>query len=155
MKLTINSILDFKLSPYSERFMLSSGLTPTRAISPLHTCPWPPFGSLSSTTCSVPPPCHPPSYCLKLFSSQNFSRIHTPTFLKPSHSTPTCLWRWNRPECSETSAYKIQTPGNYPEENIQQLIASLTRQCWSWSTVRPSNSSYTIGLGAPYYRKWI
>jgi hypothetical protein len=24
-------------------------------------------------------------------------------------------------ECSETSAYKIQTPGNYPEENIQQL----------------------------------
>jgi hypothetical protein len=25
-------------------------------------------------------------------------------------------------ECSETSAYKIQTPGNYPEENIQQVI---------------------------------
>ena len=23
-------------------------------------------------------------------------------------------------ECSETSAYKIQTPGNYPEGNIQQ-----------------------------------
>jgi hypothetical protein len=23
-------------------------------------------------------------------------------------------------QCSETSAYKIQTPGNYPEENIQQ-----------------------------------
>jgi len=22
-------------------------------------------------------------------------------------------------ECSETSAYKIQTPGKYPEENIQ------------------------------------
>jgi len=22
--------------------------------------------------------------------------------------------------CSEMSAYKIQTPGNYPEENIQQ-----------------------------------
>ena len=22
-------------------------------------------------------------------------------------------------ECSEKSAYKIQTPGNYPEENIQ------------------------------------
>jgi len=22
-------------------------------------------------------------------------------------------------ECSETSAYKIQTPGNYPEENKQ------------------------------------
>jgi hypothetical protein len=25
-------------------------------------------------------------------------------------------------ECSETSAYKIQTPGNHPEENIQMLI---------------------------------
>ena len=24
-------------------------------------------------------------------------------------------------ECSKTSAYKIQTPGNYPEENIQQM----------------------------------
>jgi hypothetical protein len=23
-------------------------------------------------------------------------------------------------ECFETTAYKIQTPGNYPEENIQQ-----------------------------------
>jgi hypothetical protein len=25
-------------------------------------------------------------------------------------------------ECSETSAYKIQTPGNYPEENIQHVV---------------------------------
>jgi hypothetical protein len=24
-------------------------------------------------------------------------------------------------ECSETSAYKIQTPGNYPKEGIQHL----------------------------------
>jgi len=24
-------------------------------------------------------------------------------------------------ECSETSAYKIQTPGNYPEESTQQV----------------------------------
>ena len=31
--------------------------------------------------------------------------------------TYTCLWRWN--ECSETSAYKLQTPGNYPKESIQ------------------------------------
>jgi hypothetical protein len=31
-------------------------------------------------------------------------------------------------ECSETSAYKIQTPGNYSEENIQEptLLISLT-----------------------------
>jgi len=25
-------------------------------------------------------------------------------------------------ECSETSAYNIQTPGNYPEENLQHVI---------------------------------
>jgi hypothetical protein len=24
-------------------------------------------------------------------------------------------------ECSETSAYKLQTPGNYPKESIQHL----------------------------------
>jgi hypothetical protein len=28
-------------------------------------------------------------------------------------------------ECSETSAYKIQTPGNYPEENILQRKVTL------------------------------
>jgi hypothetical protein len=27
--------------------------------------------------------------------------------------------KMERTELSETSAYKIQTPGNYPEENIQ------------------------------------
>jgi hypothetical protein len=27
-------------------------------------------------------------------------------------------------ECSKTWAYKIQTPGNYPEENIQQSYMS-------------------------------
>jgi len=25
-------------------------------------------------------------------------------------------------ECSETSAYKIQTPGNYPEESIRPVL---------------------------------
>jgi hypothetical protein len=28
-------------------------------------------------------------------------------------------------ECSETSAYKIRTPGNYPEENIKQEVSAL------------------------------
>ena len=27
--------------------------------------------------------------------------------------------RMEQTECSETSAYKIQTPGNYPEESLQ------------------------------------
>jgi len=29
------------------------------------------------------------------------------------------LMKMEQTECSETSAYKIQMPGNYPEENIQ------------------------------------
>jgi len=29
--------------------------------------------------------------------------------------------------CSETSAYKIQRPGNYPEENIQQNKSKLIK----------------------------
>ena len=39
-----------------------------------------------------PLPCHPPSYWLRLISSQTFSRINTPAFLKPSHSSylPAC-----------------------------------------------------------------
>jgi hypothetical protein len=28
-------------------------------------------------------------------------------------------------QCSETSAYKLQTPGNYPKESIQQTVTSL------------------------------
>ena len=31
-------------------------------------------------------------------------------------------------ECSETSEYKIQTPGNYPEESIQHCMALLKNQ---------------------------
>jgi hypothetical protein len=31
-------------------------------------------------------------------------------------------------ECSETSVYKIQTPGNYPEESIQHKNTKLLRQ---------------------------
>ena len=63
-------------------------------------------------------PCHTPSYRLKLFSSQTFPRINTPSFLKFRHTLylPACE---DGTECTETSAYKIQTPGNYPEESIQ------------------------------------
>jgi hypothetical protein len=31
------------------------------------------------------------------------------------------LMKMEQIECSETSAYKIQTPGDYPEENIQYM----------------------------------
>jgi hypothetical protein len=37
-------------------------------------------------------------------------------------------------ECSETSAYKIQTPGNYPEESIQQAIPFSDFSKWKAGT---------------------
>jgi hypothetical protein len=43
---------------------------------------------------------------------------YTPTFLKPSHSSHLPAYE-DGTECSETSAYKIQTQGNYPEESRQ------------------------------------
>jgi len=38
-------------------------------------------------------------------------------------------------ECSETSAYKIQTPGNYLEENIQWVTYcySPNARTWIWN----------------------
>ena len=44
---------------------------------------------------------------------------YTPTFsnLVILHTYPPM--KMEQIECSETSAYKIQTPGNYPEERIQ------------------------------------
>ena len=59
----------------------------------------------------------------RLFSSQTFSRINTPTFsnLVILHSYPPM--KMEQTECSETSAYKIQTPEYYPEESIKQHIS--------------------------------
>jgi hypothetical protein len=67
-----------------------------------------------------PLPSHPPSYWLRLFLIQKFSRINTPTFsnLVILYNYPPT--KMEQPQCSETSAYIIQTQGNYPEESIQQ-----------------------------------
>ena len=56
---------------------------------------------------------------LRLFLSQTFSRINTPTFsyLLTLHTYPPM--KMEKTECSETSAYKIQTPENNPEESTQ------------------------------------
>jgi hypothetical protein len=52
-----------------------------------------------------------------LFSSQNFSRWLPKLFSNlVNHHLPAYE---DGTECSETSAYKIQTPGNCPKENIQ------------------------------------
>jgi len=58
------------------------------------------------------------AYWLRLFSSQTISRINTPfSNLLIFHTYP--LMKMKQSECSETSVYKIQKMGNYPEESIQ------------------------------------
>jgi hypothetical protein len=51
------------------------------------------------------------------------SEVYMPTFRNTlfhfHRHTNICRWRWNRKECFEKSAYTLQTPGNYPEENIK------------------------------------
>jgi len=37
--------------------------------------------------------------------------MDTPTFLKPSHSTPTCLWRWNRQSVPKRRYIKFRPRG--------------------------------------------
>jgi len=49
--------------------------------------------------------------------SQTFFPYKYPNILQPSHSSYLPTYE-DGTECSETSAYKIQTPGNYPEESI-------------------------------------
>jgi hypothetical protein len=55
-----------------------------------------------------------------LFLSQTLSHMDTPTILKILSLFTYLPMKMEQIECSETSAYKNQTPGNYPEENIQQ-----------------------------------
>ena len=52
-------------------------------------------------------------------SSQTFPRINTLTFWKSVILHTYLRTKMEQTECSETSAYKIQTPGNNPEESIQ------------------------------------
>ena len=55
-----------------------------------------------------------------LLSNSPASEFYMPTFRNTLFRLHTYLpMKMERTECSETSAYKIQTPGNYPEESIQ------------------------------------
>jgi hypothetical protein len=51
------------------------------------------------------------------YPEPNLFSYKYPKFLKRSHSPYISAYK-DGTECSETSAYKIQTPGNYPEESI-------------------------------------
>ena len=70
---------------------------------------------------------HPPPYLLVLFSSQP-----SPVWIPQQFSDAVILHLpayENGTGCSETSAYRIQTPGNYPEESIQQKRISFCLLC--------------------------
>jgi hypothetical protein len=68
-----------------------------------------------------PLPSHPPSDWLRLFSSQTFSHINTPTFSTSVILHTYLPMKMEQTKCSEMLAYKIQTLGNYPEESIQHV----------------------------------
>jgi hypothetical protein len=61
---------------------------------------------------------------LLIFSISNFRRVlHAVCFLLGNSPAIIYLLAYgDGTECSETSAYKIQMPGNYPEENMQQVV---------------------------------
>ena len=65
------------------------------------------------------PTVSPSSIMAQAISSQTFSHTNTPTYLKPNHSYTYLPTKMGQTECSEMSAYKIQMPGNYPEESKQ------------------------------------
>jgi len=67
----------------------------------------------------LPLPYHPPSWGLRLFLSQTFPRINTPTFSSLVILHTYLPMNVEQKVRSETSANKIQTPENCPEESIQ------------------------------------
>jgi hypothetical protein len=62
----------------------------------------------------------PPSVWLRLFSSQTFSSLNTPTVSFRLFFLLTPPMKMERTVCSETSAYTFQKPGNHPKEIIQR-----------------------------------
>jgi hypothetical protein len=68
-------------------------------------------------------------------------------------------------ECSETSVYKIQTPGNYPEENIQptennfnniqyqKIIKPESKREWKMATFFVGITLICLFLGVRVYNK--
>jgi hypothetical protein len=60
----------------------------------------------------------------KILMGLNYFQPNPLSYVYPNYSQIQSLltylpMKMEHTECSETSAYKIQTPGNYPEENIQ------------------------------------
>jgi hypothetical protein len=69
-----------------------------------------------------------------LLGDSRASEFYMPTFrntLFHLHRQVGILHTYQPMKMEQTeSAYKIQTPGNYPEESIQQLLTSPEGLCW-------------------------
>ena len=91
-----------------------------------------------------PLPCYPISYWLRILLSQTFSLMNTPTFLKPSHSTPTCLWRWNRqsvPKCRHIKFRHWGITQKKAYNNIRSPISWNSYHCHGISLLCDSTSN--------------
>jgi hypothetical protein len=66
----------------------------------------------------MPPPHHSSSDWPGLFFGPNLSRIKDPNILHPGHTSYLPAYE-DETECSEMLAFKLQIPGNHPEERIQ------------------------------------
>jgi hypothetical protein len=75
-----------------------------------------------------------------LFSSQTLSCMDTPTIL----NLVFIYMKMEQTECSKMPAYKIHTPGNYPEESIQHMMNLIATDlvilirndtCWLYMTL--------------------
>ena len=84
---------------------------------------WPPRGLLPSKTCFSTRTCPYPVTLLPigspLFSSQTFSCINTPTFLKPNHTSYPPAYKDATDSVPKRRHIKFRRRGNYPEESIE------------------------------------
>ena len=128
-------------------------LTPTHAVSPSHTHPWPPCGLLPSTACfctrTRPYPVTFLPIGQTIFKPNLFPYKYPNISETSSFFTP---MKMEQTECSETSAYKIQMPGNYPEESIQRYWSCL-RTCRSRHRLH-HDVPLVIGIWHPQIYKW-
>ena len=68
-------------------------------------------------------------------SKPNHFPYKYPNILNPSYFHPYPPMKMEQTDCSETSAYKIQTPGNCPEKSIQQSYIF-------WDNLMPRKIAY-------------
>jgi hypothetical protein len=103
------------------------------------------LGSLPSTACSLL--VHPPSNWLRLFSSQTFSCINTPTI---SSCYSTCLhhlWRWNRQSVLKRRHIKFRRWGITQNEYNICILAHAMKIHKGSSSTAPLILTLALGGG--------